>query len=1515
MSGLAALWSYTNISDKARSEFQSLTERTALEMETRFKRPVYGLNGLKGVLATHATYSRENFREAVSVRNLPVEFPGVRGFGYIERVQKEELEDYLVAARADGAPDFAMHQLADLSHSDLFVIRQIEPPGQNVGAQGLDLGSEMVRRAAAEKAMDSGTPAITGAITLVQDNKKTPGVLIFVPVYRNNKTLTDVPSRRSSLAGWLYAPIVIQELLANIPDVQSGLLDFEVFDSALGAPDGGLMFDADGHTQKPAHSGDLADEKRRFSSRHALNLPGRQFTISMNSTARFEAQIDRFSPILIFAGGTLLSLMLFALVRAQANSKRNAEKLASAMTEDLDRLAKVVKYSSNAAILYDLQGVITWVNEGFTRLTGYRQDEAVGKTIAELVGSPNGNPASIRKLSEAQAKGHVCRVEILNRAKDGQEYWIDTEIQPQFDANRNIVGFMEIGTDITALRQTQIRMELAQREADVLLGTLNLHAIVSVANRAGVITDVNDAFCNISGYTREFLIGKTHRVVNSGVHPPEFFIEMWQDIAKGLPWRGQVCNRARDGHLYWVDTFIASYMGDDGIAEKYVSIRIDITANKLAELELRRVEASLRANVTMLDSVMENLPCGLSVFDSDLNLRASNREFRRLLELPDTVDGEPLSRFDDIIQYNAGRGEYGTTDVETIVRNIVDRARAPAVKHQFERVRPNDTALEIRGGPMPGGGFITTYTDISKRHRVQLENERITDALVHATKEAQEASKSKSQFLANMSHEIRTPMNAILGMLALLLKTSLTARQEDYASKAEGAARALLGLLNEILDFSKIEANKMTLDPQPFQLDKLLRDLSVIVSAYLGAKKLEVLFDIDPQTPRYLIGDAMRLQQVLVNLTGNAIKFTPSGTVVLSIAVVNKEEHKVSLEFAVQDSGIGIAPENHERIFSGFTQAEASTTRKFGGTGLGVAISQRLVSLMGGKLQLKSAVDQGSRFYFEIDLPYQNDAGNAPPILGARRLLEDTGNAKPARVLVVDDNAAALEVMSVLCRSMGWDVDAVNSGESALALLNDHAGQGESYTAIFLDWHMPGMDGWQTCRAIRSIGLFGTEPALVMVTSSTKDMLSERTEDDRAMLDGFLVKPVTASMLMDSMGDARSQRHQTEPSRAALAPGAERLKGLRLLLVEDNANNQQIACELLQLEGALIHIANNGQEAIDALESMGSQNVQEPEFDAVLMDLQMPVMDGLTASRHIREVLNLRDLPIIAMTANAMDSDRDACLAAGMNGHVGKPFELDALVKVLLQFIPPRWHRQDERIGVPPAAGQSFGLTALDDAVRAAARAADVNLSGALNRLGNNVGLYQRSLRMFLDDLGAMPAQLTACLSAGDVAVVTRSLHTLKGLAATLGAENLAALAGQGEAELNDSAALSRLPAVVDRINTAIALAAPPLKALLESLALSQPASETPADSSPLDAEAFARALDSLCGKLSDFDMDAVQEMNQIRQTFGGAMANRNESASSGVPQLDALQAAIDALDFDQALHLCQDFLKLTEAH
>ena len=555
---------------------------------------------------------------------------------------------------------------------------------------------------------------------------------------------------------------------------------------------------------------------------------------------------------------------------------------------------------------------------------------------------------------------------------------------------------------------------------------------------------------------------------------------------------------------------------------------------------------------------------------------------------------------------------------------------------------------------MPG-----LYLTQRRRREADAQTQAAHAALAQRTVEAEAASRAKSEFVANMSHEIRTPLNAVLGLLQLMERTGLDARQRDYVHKAEGAARALLAILNDILDFSKVESGKLELDDTPFRLDELLRNLSVVLSSTLQHKAVEVLFQLDPAVPRALRGDGHRLQQVLLNLAGNAIKFTQRGEVVIELKLLDSTSDSVRIEFSVRDTGIGIAADRLAAIFEGFTQAESSTTRRFGGTGLGLAISRRLVRLMGSDLQVQSTPGQGSHFHFTVD--FRRDAETSA---FERVVAAENDQHAALRVLIVDDNATAREVLAAMVTSFGWQAETATSGAEAIQRMEAATAAGHSFDILCVDWIMPGMDGWETIQHIRARDA-GHLPAILMITAHGRELIAERLGEETNPLDGFLIKPVTPSMLFDAVAQATRGASVTADSHApANLPTEQPLAGLRLLVVEDNPLNQQVARELLSHAGAEIEVASDGEQGIACV-----RRASLP-YDAILMDIQMPKMDGYTATRVLRQEMQIAT-PIIAMTANALPTDREACLAAGMSDHIGKPINARELIALVLRYCRP----------------------------------------------------------------------------------------------------------------------------------------------------------------------------------------------------------------------------------------------------
>jgi PAS domain S-box-containing protein len=810
--------------------------------------------------------------------------------------------------------------------------------------------------------------------------------------------------------------------------------------------------------------------------------------------------------------------------------------------------------------------------------------------------------------------------------------------------------------------------------------------------------------------------------------------------------------KRRNGSAFWALLSLepAIYEGQDAIFASVYSI----DDRKTAERQLAEHSSRLRA-------ILDFSPALISIKDREGRYQLANR---RLAELIGLNPEDMINRTAHEIPSRFHADQTAELDREVLETQLpVESIRmldAEDGKHVFLMVK----------FPIPGpDGDITAIGTVGHE---------ITE-LQKAQEAAETANSAKSEFVANMSHEIRTPMNAILGMAYLVQKTELTEQQRNYVDKIHSSARALLGILNDILDISKIEAGKLTIEHLPFDLEMVVGEISNVLMFKAEEKGLELVLSIPHDIPTKLIGDPLRLRQVLINLAGNAVKFTETGEIIISVEQVDRTDDSIRLAFLVRDTGIGMTREQTDRLFRPFMQADSTTTRVFGGTGLGLAISRQLTNLMGGEIDVESEFGVGSTFRFTVEFGVQEQAFRE-----TRHLPVDL---RGLNILVVDDSQIAREVLQETLESMSFTVTAVTSGAAAIEAYAASGKNGKPpFDIVITDWKMPGLDGIETTRQLLSDSDNDCLPVVVMVTAFDKASIQQ--EATRAGVRALLEKPLSPSTLIDTLmeclsSDGPLQRRQMSVHESVASVGT--LTGIRVLVAEDNEINQQVARDILEGVGLVVDIVENGRLAAE-------RAIEDPRrYDALLMDLQMPEMDGYEASRMIRLSVPGDKLPIIAMTAHASKEERDKCLAAGMNDHVAKPIDPPLLFSTIAKHVCGESdayageNAQEEAL--PAASAPDTGETPSD----AQDQPSLLDLDEGIRRIAGNKSLYLRLLGMFKNSKSGVPDELRMAISEGDPEQAARHAHSLKGAAGNISANRLYRIASEIEAELKSSSAIS----------------------------------------------------------------------------------------------------------------------------
>jgi PAS domain S-box-containing protein len=1103
LTAIGVYQSYQHYHREGELQFSSLADRLTTEVQRRMNQPIYGLKGARGVYASSKSVERLEFRAYVASRDLPREFPGALGFGFIERVMRADLEKFVTEQRADNAPDYTVKTAGDAP--DLYVIKFIDPLEDNREAWGFDVGSEPTRRAAVERAIETGQPSLTKHIILVQDKNKRPGFLYLVPVYQKGSIADTPAARQAALLGLVYAPIVIDQIFDRMIDDVNAMLDVEVYEGTMPAHEN-LLYDTDKQlVGVPDAAGNSNFGHRLFSRTEQIEIGGQQWTLILTSTPKFEQRIERLVPFYVGAGGGLLSLLLAAGVLTLGQSRTQALELARAMTANLRtsetearRLAMVASRTSNAVIISDPAGNIEWINEGFTRITGYTFDEVKGRNPADFLRGPATDPQTIKEMNQGLADGTGYRVEVLKYRKNGSPCWLLIEMKPLHDEAGQLTGFMSIESDITT------RKAAAQ-------------AIIVNEQRLSALTK------EVPGAIFQF------EVSPEGHRSFPFMSEGYRQL-----------------------------FGRDPAEAKERPLVLFTTVHPD---DRRRVRASLEAAI------------------------ATAKPW---------LDTYRIVRPDGAVQWIDARS----------------------------------SALQNPDGTKVWFGVLNNITDLQEAKFAA------EDAVVRA----EQANRAKSQFLAMMSHEIRTPMNGVIGMTSLLLDTELSAQQKEFTEIVRSSGETLLTLINDILDFSKIESGRLDLEHTPFDLRECVEGTLDLFAHKAAQQGIELLYEIAEGVPAEVKGDVTRLRQILVNLISNALKFTEQGEIVLSLRMQTGADGANELLFAVRDSGIGIPLEAQQKLFTSFTQVDATTTRKYGGTGLGLAISKRLAELMGGRMWLESESGKGSTFLFTV----------RPTWLpaGPRRFVgQDRPRLAGKRLLVVDDNATNRRILANLAEKWRMQATMVDNGREALQILE---AKDTHFDLAVVDMQMPEMDGLMLARAIRRLPEYQDLP-LILLSS-----IGQHPESaEPGLFATILNKPAKPSQIFDAMINtlgSRSPFPLAEESAPVPIEIAEAVGSERILLAEDNSVNQKVALHMLARLGYRADTVANGIEAVEAAKAR--------HYDIILMDVQMPEMDGLQATRALRAHYPEKTKPwIIALTANAMEGDRDLCLAAGMNDYLSKPIK------------------------------------------------------------------------------------------------------------------------------------------------------------------------------------------------------------------------------------------------------------------
>lgn len=919
--------------------------------------------------------------------------------------------------------------------------------------------------------------------------------------------------------------------------------------------------------------------------------------------------------------------------------------------------------------------------------------------------------------------------------------------------------FEKYTTRIKQLSFSELRFKMKKEENE----QLRLYSsVIEQSPLSIVITDekgnikyVNPYFTEVTGYTLEEVLGKHTRILKSNKNEPDTYKTLWENITQGEKWIGEFTNIDKNGDEFYERAVISPIVGENGKTAYYVSIKENITE----ELLLRN---TLDNQSSFISQLIDVIPNSIFYVDKEDIFLGSNAEFERVyqadvegqrgMNLKDTpwMDRIKYQRFTEMRQESVKTGKPVIRQIQANVNG-----KETAVLYCVNAYYTSDGSI---------GGYIGMLTDISELKEKELE---LQDALIQANA----ATEAKSMFLANMSHEIRTPMNAVIGMSYLALKTQLTEKQRDYLLKINSAATSLLRIVNDILDFSKIEAGKLKMEQLEFNLDQVISKSIELLIPKAREKNLEMIYHLSCDIPEQLIGDPLRLGQVVTNLVSNAVKFTHSGEIRVDVIQEELKDQRICLKFSISDTGIGISKENQDKLFEAFTQSDNSITRQYGGTGLGLTISKTLVEMMNGQLWLESEENVGSTFYFTVWFDLGETENTRKCIT-----LQDM---KKIKALIVDDNTAAGEIMKEYVENMGAKVDLASSGRQAIDMIQKNG----PYQLLLIDWNMPELDGMKTVRQIYALSEIENKPLVIFVTAY--DMEEMKKSAETLEVAGFLAKPVTQSSLYDAIVNIFAEAFPLSAKEASQFGEGYAFDGISILLAEDNEVNQQIACELLESQGCKVAVTNNGLQAVQRFCN------RKEKYDLVFMDIQMPLMDGFQAAKQIRDIDD--EIPIIAMTAGNVQEEEERCFQAGMNDHIAKPIDPEILMGMVSKWVKTKSLKQWEG-----REKETFSESEMSIEQRKFESIYGIDAKAGLLRVAGNIELYEKLLYKFATGQQGTMEKIRERIE--DQEELQKEAHLLKGVAGNIGATEVYHLADELDRMTKEGISSAEIKLIVEKL-------------------------------------------------------------------------------------------------------------------